>query len=208
MASSSIISFDMTMRQPMLYPISGQAVNRPLRACSLKICSSPLSDLRRTPQHLCPGPAPAKVGRDPYQHPPPPPPPWEDGLAPTLGDSSKDSARNITPGLGQAEELVAVIGPPSPETDWRKPITDYLQLGMIQDDETETWCLARRAKGYLIHNNELYRCNALGILQWCIPLKRASTSPQHPWRDLRASRLLKEHGRKGLTTRILLPYRS
>jgi hypothetical protein len=29
----------------------------------------------------------------------------------------------------------------------------------------------RRAKGYLIHNDELYHWSTLGILQQCIPIK-------------------------------------
>jgi hypothetical protein len=40
---------------------------------------------------------------------------------------------------------------------------------MMSDNETETRSLARRAKGYLIHDDELYRRNASGILQCCIP---------------------------------------
>jgi hypothetical protein len=48
-------------------------------------------------------------------------------------------------------------------------MAEYLQMGMIPDDETETRCLARRTKGYLIHNNELYRSSTSGILQRCIP---------------------------------------
>jgi hypothetical protein len=55
--------------------------------------------------------------------------------------------------------------------DWWKPIAKYLWLGMISDDETKTRRLSRRAKGYLIDDNELYRCSTLGILQWCIPPK-------------------------------------
>jgi hypothetical protein len=42
-------------------------------------------------------------------------------------------------------------------------------MGMIPDDETETRCLTRRTKGYLIHNNELYQSSTSGILQRCIP---------------------------------------
>jgi hypothetical protein len=41
----------------------------------------------------------------------------------------------------------------------------------MPDDETETRCLARRAKGYLIHDNELYWHSTSGILQRCIPPK-------------------------------------
>jgi hypothetical protein len=98
-------------------------------------------------------------------------PPGEDGPAPTSGDRPKASAKHITPDLGQAYELVVVVGPPSPEIDWWKPITDYLRLRIMSDGETETRRLAHRAKGYLIHDNELYRQNITGILQWCVPLE-------------------------------------
>jgi hypothetical protein len=94
-------------------------------------------------------------------------PPGEDDPAPTSADSHRASPGHVTPDPGQAEELVAVIKPPSSETDWRKPITNYLQLGVMPDDEIETRCLARRAKGYLIHD-KLYRRSASGILQRCI----------------------------------------
>jgi hypothetical protein len=49
--------------------------------------------------------------------------------------------------------------------DWRKLISEYLWLATLPDDETETQCLARRAKGYLIHDDELYRRDTSGILQ-------------------------------------------
>jgi hypothetical protein len=39
----------------------------------------------------------------------------------------------------------------------------------IADDETETRRLARQAKGYLIHNDDLYHRSTSGVLQWCIP---------------------------------------
>jgi hypothetical protein len=62
---------------------------------------------------------------------------------------------------GQAEELVAVVGLPNRVVDWWKPVTEYLQLGMIPEDETKTRRLSCRAKGYLIHDKELYRHNTL-----------------------------------------------
>jgi hypothetical protein len=98
-----------------------------------------------------------------------PTPAGENGPTPTSGDSPRTSVGHITPNPGQADELVAVSGPPSPKIDWQKSITDYLQLGIMPDDETKTRHLTRRAKGYLIHDNELYRCSASGILQQCIP---------------------------------------
>jgi hypothetical protein len=80
-------------------------------------------------------------------------------------------ARTIAPSPRPEGEVAVVVGSPSPETDWQKPISEYLRLGTILDDETKNQCLAHKAKGYLCHNDELYRCNTLGVLQWCIPPK-------------------------------------
>jgi hypothetical protein len=39
----------------------------------------------------------------------------------------------------------------------------------MPDDETETGLLACHVKGYLIHNDELYRRDTSSVIQWCIP---------------------------------------
>jgi hypothetical protein len=119
----------------------------------------------------------------------------EDVLAPASGISLGKDSPTPTPGtlsgkdgttstseanlgtsaepIGQAQEpggeIVTVVGPPSLDADWQEPIFEYLRLGTILDNETETQHLARRAKGYLIHNDELYHHITSGILQWCIP---------------------------------------
>jgi hypothetical protein len=59
---------------------------------------------------------------------------------------------------------------PGSDQDRQKPISEYLQLGVILDNETETRRLARWAKGYHIDDNELYHRSTLGILQQCIPI--------------------------------------
>jgi hypothetical protein len=87
------------------------------------------------------------------------------------GASPGISAGPTTLDLGQVKALVVVAGPVSPEENWRKPITEYLRLGTIPDDEIEIWHLAHRAKVYLIHDNELYRRITSGILQRYIPPK-------------------------------------
>jgi hypothetical protein len=61
-------------------------------------------------------------------------------------------------------EITAIVGLPNPDADWRKPISKYLRLGTIPYDETKTQRLVRRAKGYLIHNDELYRHSTSGVL--------------------------------------------
>jgi hypothetical protein len=35
-------------------------------------------------------------------------------------------------------EIAAIVEPPNPDIDWQKPIFEYLRLGTIPDDETET----------------------------------------------------------------------
>jgi hypothetical protein len=52
MASSSTISYDETMWQPMPSPNLGQAVNHPLWVCSCRICSSLPSGSRRISRYL------------------------------------------------------------------------------------------------------------------------------------------------------------
>jgi hypothetical protein len=83
-------------------------------------------------------------------------PPGESNIALIPEASLEASAGPIAPNPGPAGEVATVVRPPSLEADWQKPIAEYLRLGMIPDDEYEIRCLARRAKGYLIHNNELY----------------------------------------------------
>jgi hypothetical protein len=65
--------------------------------------------------------------------------------------------------------VVAIVGPLGLDANWWKPIFEYLWWGTIPDGEIETQRLARQAKGYLIHNDELYRRSISGVLQQCIP---------------------------------------
>jgi hypothetical protein len=73
-----------------------------------------------------------------------------------LRASPEASAGPSMPNLGQIEQMVATIGQLSHETDWRRPITEYLQLAIIPDDEVGNPRLTRMVKGYLIHDRELY----------------------------------------------------
>jgi hypothetical protein len=109
-------------------------------------------------------------------------PPGKDNPTPTPGNpsgkcdvasASKANPETSTGPIGQGCELggeiAAIYEPPNPDTYWRKPLSEYLQLGAIPDNKIETRILVHQAKGYLIHNSKLYRCSALGILQWCVP---------------------------------------
>jgi hypothetical protein len=98
-------------------------------------------------------------------------PPGEKSPASISEASLGASAGPTTPIPGPEGDVAAIIGPPSPKADWKKPIAEYLRLGIIPDDETGNRLLAHRANGYLIHNNEVYRWSTSGILQRCIPLE-------------------------------------
>jgi hypothetical protein len=67
-------------------------------------------------------------------------------------------------------DVVVVTGPPNPDMNWWKPISQYLQLEATPNDETETQQLVCQPKGYLIHSDELYHRSTSGILERCIPI--------------------------------------
>jgi hypothetical protein len=94
----------------------------------------------------------------------------EGGLTPP----PKTDPRTPTGPTSQAREpvtkIAAITMPPGSNMDWQKPISKYLRLGAIPNDKTETWRLVRWAKGYLIHDGELYHRSTSGILQQCIPI--------------------------------------
>jgi hypothetical protein len=92
------------------------------------------------------------------------------GMAPT----PNTDPGTLSEPTGQAWEprsLVAAITEPCGfDPDMRKPLSEYLRLGAIPDGGPEAQRLARRAKGYLIHDDELYYHSTSGILQQCIPI--------------------------------------
>jgi hypothetical protein len=63
-----------------------------------------------------------KVPQYPYQVPPV----GENGPTLTPEANPGTSTGPIAPSPGPEVAVVAVVGPPSPEVDWRKPITEYL----------------------------------------------------------------------------------
>jgi hypothetical protein len=72
----------------------------------------------------------------------------------------RTSTRTIEQGREPEREIVTIVRQPSRNVDCQRPISEYLWLGTIPDDETEIQRLACWAKGYLIHNSELYHCSA------------------------------------------------
>jgi hypothetical protein len=86
------------------------------------------------------------------------------GMTPASKADLGTMARTVGLDWEPRGEVSAIIRLPSPDADSRKPISEYLQHCTIPDDKIETQRLARQAKGYLIHNDELYCHNASGVL--------------------------------------------
>jgi hypothetical protein len=81
--------------------------------------------------------------------------------------------RTPTRPMGQDQELegeiAAIVEFLGPDIDWRRSIFEYFRHKTIPDNLTETQCLPCQAKGYQIHNDELYHHSTSSVLQWCIP---------------------------------------
>ena len=52
--------------------------------------------------------------------------------------------------------------------EWAQPILAYLMDGTLPKDQVMSRTIVRKAKGYTIINNELYKRSVIGVLQRCI----------------------------------------
>ena len=57
---------------------------------------------------------------------------------------------------------MAVIAP------WTEPFLAYLNRKELPEDQNEARCIIRRSKAYKVHDGELYKESATGVLQRCI----------------------------------------
>ena len=81
----------------------------------------------------------------------------------TLSIKEEKEVQEIPP----AEQLVLTV--PSSATDWREQFIKYLTSTDVPTDKTETKCLIRRSKHYMLVDENLMRKSAKeGILQKCI----------------------------------------
>ena len=69
------------------------------------------------------------------------------------------SATEITP---SAHLIMVIIAP------WTKPFLAYLNRHELLEDQNEARCIVRHSKAYKVHEGELYKKSATGILQRCI----------------------------------------
>jgi ribonuclease HI len=54
------------------------------------------------------------------------------------------------------------------DLDWRFPILEWLVEGNLPSDQTEARRIARRAKAFVLIDDELYKCGATDVLMRCI----------------------------------------
>src|SRR3954462_3681327 len=69
------------------------------------------------------------------------------------------SSTKITPSV---HVIMAVIAP------WTEPFLAYLTRQELPEDQNEARCIVRRSKAYRVHEGELYKKSATGVLQRCI----------------------------------------
>ncbi|SPT18062.1 unnamed protein product [Triticum aestivum] len=74
-------------------------------------------------------------------------------------DTIGGSATEITP---SAHLIMAVIAP------WIEPFLAYLNRRELPEDQNEARCIVRRSKAYKVHDGELYKKSATGVLQRCM----------------------------------------
>ena len=57
-----------------------------------------------------------------------------------------------------------------PRRDWCTQYLDWMIRGVLPSACAQAWCVARRAKSFVLIDDDLYKCSPLGILQRCIPI--------------------------------------
>ena len=60
---------------------------------------------------------------------------------------------------------MAVIAP------WTGPFLAYLNRRELPEDQNEACCIVRCSKAYKVHEGELYKKSATGVLQRCISME-------------------------------------
>jgi hypothetical protein len=91
------------------------------------------------------------------------------------------------------------------DPDWQFPILEWLVEGKLPSDQTEARRIARRAKAFVLIDDELYKCGAASILMQCILKdqgRELRNTCRHLWSPFRTENTLRE----SLSTRFLLAY--
>ena len=73
-----------------------------------------------------------------------------------------------TSSVDEAEAMEMNEAPPP--RDWRTQYLDWKIRGVLPSDHAQVWRIARRAKSFVLIDDELYKRSPSGILQRCIPI--------------------------------------
>jgi hypothetical protein len=77
---------------------------------------------------------------------------------------------SATEATSSAHLIMAVIAP------WTEPFLAYLNRQELPEDPNEARCIVQHSKAYKVHDGELYKKSATGVLQRCISKKRGGSS--------------------------------
>ena len=74
-------------------------------------------------------------------------------------------------GTSFADEAEAMEIDEAPTSqDWRAQYLNWMIRGVLPSDCAQARCLARRAKSFVLIDDELYKRSPSGVLQRCIPI--------------------------------------
>ena len=73
-----------------------------------------------------------------------------------------------TSSVDEAEAMEIDEAPPP--RDWRTQYLDWMIRGVLPSNRAQEWCLARRAKSFILIDDVLYKRSPSGVLQRCIPI--------------------------------------
>ena len=95
----------------------------------------------------------------------------QDILAPSIKEEKE--VQEIPP----VEQLVLTV--PSPTADWREQFIKYLSNAKVPADKTETECLIRRIKHYVLVDGNLMRKSAKGYCKVHAPRRRSEATSRN-----------------------------
>ena len=86
---------------------------------------------------------------------------------PTEESEAMDTKAEIS-SVDEAEAMEIDEAPPP--RDWHAQYLDWMIRGVLPSDHAQARRIARRAKSFVLINDELYKRSPSGILQRCIPI--------------------------------------
>jgi len=87
---------------------------------------------------------------------------------PSTEESEAMDADIETSSVDEAEAM-EIDEAPAPR-DWRTQYLDWMIRGVLPSDRAQARRIVRRAKSFILIDDELYKCSPSGVLQRCIPI--------------------------------------